>query len=224
MHKVQSPFEMEQVLYKIKPDGIADVWLRNNQQEIIIDAETGQKGYEADEIFCRVRSAEISEKEIIADFLFWFSMLEQIPDLDANDLGIEARRTAKLSEVSAKCEKRITDGVDVELSDGVQHFSLTVHDQLNLFGKQVQITAGAEKCEYHNDGNPCRFYSAVEMEKIISASMAHVSLQTTYCNSIYDWIKACSTASEIEAIQYGDQIPEAYQSEVLKQYIMEAKA
>lgn len=222
MHKVQSPVKMEKVLYKAKPDGVADVWLRNNQHEIVQETEDGPSGYEADEIFCRVDAAVISKKEIAADFDFWFSVLEQIPDFDANELGIEARRAAKLSEVSAACEETITAGIDVELGGEVQHFSLTVHDQINLFGKQAQLSAGAEKCEYHNDGKPCKFYTAEEMGLVITAAMEHVSMQTTYCNSMYDWVKGCTKASEIEAIQYGADIPEKYQSEVLKEYLKEA--
>ena len=35
MHKVQSPEKMEKVVYKAKPNGVADVWLRNNQHEIV---------------------------------------------------------------------------------------------------------------------------------------------------------------------------------------------
>lgn len=201
---------------------MADVWLRNNQHEIVQETEDGPSGYEADEIFCRVDAAVISEKEIAADFDFWFSVLEQIPYFDANELGIEARRAAKLSEVSAACEETITAGIDVELGEEVQHFSLTVHDQINLFGKQAQLSAGAEKCEYHNDGKPCKFYTAEEMGQVITAAMEHVSMQTTYCNSMYDWVKGCTKASEIEAIQYGADIPEKYQSEVLKEYLKEA--
>lgn len=218
MYVVNSPETMDKVLYKVKPDGIADVWLRDNER-VVPATEENQISYEADEVFCQVNSAVISKDEIAADFDFWFSMLNQIPDLDANELGIEARRAAKMSEISAECEQTITAGVDVQLGSEIQHFSLTVHDQINLFGKQAQLSAGAEKLEYHNDGNPCKFYTAEEMTAIITAAMNHVSLQTTYCNSMYDWIKSCAKASEIESIHYGDEIPEAYQSEVLKAYL-----
>lgn len=223
MHKVNSPVSMEKVVYKAKADGTADVWLRNN--EVIVPAtEEMQESYEADEIFCNVDAAVISEEEIAADFPFWFAMLSEIPGLDANELGIEARRTAKLLEVSSECENTITSGIDVELNGESQHFSLEVHDQINLFGKQAQIAAGAERCEYHNDGSPCRFYTAEEMGKIITAAMKHVSMQTTYCNSINNWIKSCTTASEIETIHYGDAIPEEYCSEVLEAYLAGAEA
>lgn len=222
MHKVNSPVTMEKLVYKVKPDGTADVWLRNN--ETLVEATEEQpESYEAEEVFCNVNAAVISRAEIENDFDFWFSVLCEIPDLDANELGIEARRAAKLSEVSAACEETITAGVDVQIGGATQHFSLTVHDQINLFGKQAQISAGAERCEYHNDGNPCRFYTAAEMGAIITAAMTHVSVQTTYCNSMYDWIKSCTKASEIETIRYGAAIPEEYQSEVMRAYAQEEK-
>lgn len=43
--------KMEKVVYKAKPNGVADVWLRNNQHEIVQETEDGPTGYEADEIF-----------------------------------------------------------------------------------------------------------------------------------------------------------------------------
>lgn len=76
-----------------------------------------QESYEADEIFCQVDSTVISKDEIMADFDFWFSMLSQLPNsFNANELGIEARRTAKISEVSNECENTIISGIDVELN------------------------------------------------------------------------------------------------------------
>lgn len=56
---------------------------------------------------------------------------------------LTAAQARKWSEVSAACEQMIYAGVDVELLSGTaEHFSLTEHDQLNLFGKQAQLAAG----------------------------------------------------------------------------------
>lgn len=222
MHKVNSPNELEKVIYKVKPDGVADVWLRNNQ-EVVPATDDMPESYEADEVFCRVDAAAVSEVEIAADFDFWFQQLSDMKEgADASAFGIEEIRLNKLAEISALCTSTIYAGVDVELSDGVQHFSLTEKDQINLFGKQAQLATGADKLEYHQDGSPCKFYSAEDMTQIITAAMAHVSFQTTYCNSMNMWVKGCVKASEIAAINYGDNIPEEYQSEVLKEYLKEA--
>ena len=131
-------------------------------------------------------------------------------------------KAAKKQEISQACEQIIYAGVSVTLVDGaVEHFALTEHDQLNLFGKQAQLATGAEQLEYHSDGKPCRYYSATDMQTIIAAAMQHVSYHTTYCNALNMWVAGCETAEELQQIYYGADVPEQYQSEVLKTYLLE---
>ncbi len=135
---------------------------------------------------------------------------------------LEELQAAKRQEISAACEAIIYNGVSVTLTDGTtEHFALTEHDQLNLFGKQVQLAGGVEQLEYHADGQPCRYYSSADMWAIIAAALWHVSYHTTYCNAINMWIAACETAEDVQAIYYGADVPEEYQSEVLKAYLKE---
>lgn len=129
-------------------------------------------------------------------------------------------KATKKAEVSAACEQIIYAGITIQLTDGPEHFSLTEKDQINLFGKQAQLAAGADRLEYHQDGHPCRYYSAAEMQQIITAAMEHVSYHTTYCNGLNMWISGTETAEELETIFYGADIPEEYQSEVLKDYLI----
>ena len=137
---------------------------------------------------------------------------------------LEELQAAKKREISQACETAIYSGVDVTLTDrSTEHFSLTEHDQLNLFGKQVQLAAGTTELEYHADGQPCRYYSAEDMQIITSTAMAYVSYHTTYCNAVNMWIAGCETADEIQQIYYGADVPEQYQSDVLKAYITSAK-
>lgn len=133
-------------------------------------------------------------------------------------------KTAKKQEISKACEQIIYSGISVTLSDeSTEHFALTEHDQLNLFGKQVQLAAGAEQLEYHSDGQPCRYYSVADMQTIITAAMQHVSYHTTYCNALNMWIAGCENTEEVQRIHYGADIPEEYQSDVLKAYIASMK-
>lgn len=133
---------------------------------------------------------------------------------------LEEVKTAKKAEISAACEQIIHDGIDVVMPDEtVEHFSLLANDQINLFGKQAQLAAGVTHLEYHQDGHPCRYYIAEEMQMIIKAAMEHVSYHTTYCNSLNMWIAGAKTAEEVNSIYYGADIPEEYQSEVLKDYL-----
>lgn len=70
----------------------------------------------------------------------------------------------------------------------------------------------------------CRYYSAADMQTIITTAMWHVSYHTTYCNALNMWISGAQTAEEIQQIFYGADVPEQYQSEVLKAYLVKIAA
>lgn len=126
-------------------------------------------------------------------------------------------QAAKKQEISQACEQAIYSGVSVTLTDGsTEHFALTEHDQLNLFGKQIELSAGVTRIKYHTDGQPCRYYDAADMQLIVTAAMDYVSYHTTYCNSLYSWIGGAQTAEEIQQIYYGAEIPEQYWSDVFR--------
>lgn len=131
-------------------------------------------------------------------------------------------QAAKKQEISQACEQAIYFGVSVTLKDGSsEHFALTEHDQLNLFGKQVQLAAGSEQLEYHSDGQPCRYYSAADMQTIIAKAIWHVSYHTTYCNALNMWVAGIETADDLQQIFYGADVPQQYQNEVLKAYLLQ---
>lgn len=133
---------------------------------------------------------------------------------------LEEVKGLKRQEVSAACQQTIFNGIDITLSDGsIGHFALTEHDQLNLIGKQVQLSAGATEVEYHADGQPCKYFSAVDMQTIIETAMFYVSYQTTYCNALNMWIAGCQSSEDVSLITYGLDVPAEYQTEVLKTYL-----
>lgn len=136
------------------------------------------------------------------------------------EVDLDVLKELKTTEISTMCAETIGKGVDVELSVGTKHFSLTDRDQMNLFGKKDQLKSDLEKdkFEYHSDGEPCVYYSREDMTKIVEAAFAFVSYHTTYCNSVFDWIRKLESANDIRAITYGVYIPEEYQSEVMVDY------
>lgn len=159
---------------------------------------------------------EIPDSGEIEGNITYTAKVQYIPTL-------EELKTEKKAEIASACESIIHAGVDVGINGQTEHFSLTTNDQLNLFGKQAQILEGETQFEYHQDGSPCRYYSLEEMQKIIRASMEHVSYHTTYCNSLNMWIAGAETKEEAESIFYGADIPEKYQSEVLQTYLCNIK-
>ena len=62
------------------------------------------------------------------------------------------------------------------------------------------------------------------MQTIITKAMWHVSYHTTYCNALNMWVAGAETADDLQQIFYGADVPEQYQSEVLKAYLLQITA
>lgn len=201
-----------------------DIILRKNielaEKEEIYDGKKNKyKVWECDEIQFHYQG-KVTQEEIESDFDYWFAKAEEVPDPSSvKDLRLEDARKAKYREIASACEQTIYAGVDVSTSSGVEHFSLTEKDQINLFGKKMQLLAGVEKLEYHEDGQPCKYFSAEDMQNIVNKAMFYVSYNTTYCNALNMWIKSAEKASNLEQIRWGAEIPEEFQNEVLKDYM-----
>jgi len=217
MKKVNSAAPLSAVLYGRNSDGMCDVWVRKNMEQV--EDEEGNAGYEADEVFFRVPPS-VTVEEISADADFFFDQMKEAEDgASAEHLSVANFALAKKAELAKACEETIYAGIDVELSVGKEHFSLTEKDQINLFGKQAQLSTGADRLEYHQDGQPCVFYSAADMTSIITEATKFVSYHTTYCNSLFMWLKGCTKASDMAEITYGAAVPVEYRSEVLNAYL-----
>ena len=127
---------------------------------------------------------------------------------------IKANKTA---EMSAACRAAIVAGFDVTLSDGKDHhFSLTVEDQLNLNALFGLLATGAEQVPYHADGETCVYFTAADMQTVVQEATAHKTYHESYFNSLKAYIASKRTAASVDAIEYGTEIPEQYQSDVLK--------
>lgn len=136
---------------------------------------------------------------------------------------LEELQAAKKQEVNAACNKTIVEGFDVELSDGqIHHFTMKEEDQIAFLTCLVLISKGETAIPWHPNGSstqPCVFYSTDDMQKITDAAYEHRTFHTTYCNSLKIWVEATETAEELQEIYYGADVPETYQSDVLKAYL-----
>ena len=139
---------------------------------------------------------------------------EPTPEPEPVKPTIDEVRQSKLDKMSSSCEQVIYSGVDVELSVGKKHFSLTANDQTNIDGIFSAITLGATEYPYHADGEPCEMYSASDIMALYIAAKGFVTQQTTYCNALRQWIKREDKIETISAIRYGDTLPPDLQTNV----------
>jgi hypothetical protein len=133
------------------------------------------------------------------------------------EVTIDFIKTSKIAEMNYLCNKTITNGFDVVLSDdNSYHFSLTTQDQLNLITLSSMVESGETQIPYHADGEPCKFYSVEDISAIITKATEFKTYHVSYFNSLKTYINSMETKEEIAVVIYGIEIPEEYQSEVLK--------
>lgn len=128
---------------------------------------------------------------------------------DPNSRTLEELRADKEAEISAACNAAIVAGMDVETSQGTEHFSLQETDQINLTTALSAVEAGAAGYPYHADGQLCRMFVGDEIRAIAQASIQHKLYHTTLCNHLLTWARRAETAAELEGITYSaDALPE----------------
>ena len=135
---------------------------------------------------------------------------EQIAAWEAehpDPVPLEDKRAAKHAEISAASEAAIKAGMDVETTQGTEHFSLQETDQINLTAAVTAVQQGAAGYPYHADGELCRMFTSAEIGAVGQASIAHKLYHTTYCNHLFAWIRR-ATAAELAGITYGAELPE----------------
>lgn len=142
---------------------------------------------------------------------------EEAPIDQIYETTFEFVQSSKIKEMSGICNQIITNGFDVILSDGEQHhFSLTIQDQLNLITLSTLVSSGEQEIAYHADGELCKYYSAQDIMTIIAKATEFKTYHVTYFNSLKAYIEAIDNIEDISRIGYGIDIPEEYQSEILK--------
>jgi hypothetical protein len=122
--------------------------------------------------------------------------------------GALSVKDAKIAELKAACNAIITAGIDVETSQGVEHFSLSTEDQINAQNLALQVAAGAPSVLYHADGKICRPFSAEEVNTLMNTAVAHVTIHTTRFNHLKVWAERATDPAELSAITYASELPE----------------
>lgn len=127
-----------------------------------------------------------------------------LPDTDLQD-----NRAAKEAEISKACNEAIIAGIDVETSQGIEHFSLEETDQINLAVALSAVQQGITMYPYHADGKMCRMFTVDEIKAINSEANWHKLYHTTLCNHLLTWVRRAETVVEINSITYSaDNLPE----------------
>ena len=139
---------------------------------------------EKDEYDLLLQAVETNETIVIEE-----EPVIEIEPIMVENPTIDYVRTSKIVELKRDCNKAITDGVDIKLSDGeTRHFSMSLEDQINL------LTMAYLKDE--------SLYSAKDMKIIITKTNAHKNSQITKFKQLKDRVNSLNTIEEVSAVNY----------------------
>lgn len=128
----------------------------------------------------------------------------------------------KIDEMDEICHNTIVSGFDAVMSDGkTYHFSLEVEDQLMIQALMLKVKSGQTTLlRYHADDQTCRYFSTEEIMLLYNNMEQIITYNTTYFNSLRDYINSLDDDYKLSKITWGTEIPEEYQSEVLKDLLV----
>lgn len=118
--------------------------------------------------------------------------------------NLESEKEWKIKFLSDECNAKILNGVDVETTQGVEHFSLEETDQINLTTAYSAVMTGMAGYPYHADKTLCRMFSAEEIKAVSDAAIAHKMYHTTLCNHLMMWARRVETVEELDLITYSE--------------------
>jgi len=143
------------------------------------------------------------------EFQLLQQLLKEKVDINADDPFLIQQKAKKIEELKEECDKEIISGICIELADSKYHtFELTIEDQLNLRAIQSNIMNYKNGIIYHEKGQPCKLYTAEDMQTIIDESFRHIQYHTTYFNLMKQCINNMTTIMDINSIHYGDEVPD----------------
>jgi len=148
----------------------------------------------------------------------WLGIIPRTPEEIARDSlpDIETVRAAKMLEINETTRFIITQGLDIETSEGLFTFRLYEHDQINLLGLSVDLAAAlagkpaltnpAEGVWYSADKQPHRHWSVADFTTITNELTMHKMTQLTYGGKLKAMVRSAKSIKEIESIFYGMEV------------------
>jgi hypothetical protein len=106
---------------------------------------------------------------------------------------IDYIRSSKIAELKSDCNKTITNGIDIKLSDGeTRHFSMSLEDQINLL-----------TMAYLADDS---VYSTKDMKTIITETNAFKNNHIAKFKKLKDRVNSLNTIQEVSAVNYHEEV------------------
>lgn len=139
---------------------------------------------EKDEYDLLLQAIETNEEIVLEE-----KPVVEVEHAAVEDPTIDYVRASKIAELKRDCNKMITNGVDIKLSDGeTRHFSMSLEDQINLLTMAYLADESV--------------YSTEDMKVIITETNAFKNCHIAKFKQLKIHVNSLNTIEEISAVNY----------------------
>lgn len=125
----------------------------------------------------------------------------------------------KIYEIRKICAETIKKGVTLSINSKKKTFPLEITDQLNISRLYQQALSGETFLPYHAEDGLCEEFSKEDIILLYETMCEHINYHTAYHNSLQDYVESLTEDKDISSVTYGMEIPEFYQTDVLKKML-----
>ena len=120
---------------------------------------------------------------------------------------------------SEECQPSVGTSERVTLTDRDQCSVIVLQVSCAVLPDTQYIDPAAFPWHPADETVHCKFYYQEDMQEISTAGFQYVLYHVTYFRDLRIYIRSLTDKEAVQAITYGTAIPEAYQSEPLKQML-----
>lgn len=143
---------------------------------------------EKDEYDLLLKAVETNEEIAIEE-----ESIIEVEHVVVEEPTIDYVRASKIAELKRDCNKAITNGVDIKLSDGeTRHFSMSLEDQINLL-----------TMAYLSDES---VYSIEDMKTIIAETNVFKNSHIAKFKQLKDRVNSLNIIQEVSAVNYHQEV------------------
>ena len=143
---------------------------------------------EKDEYDLLLKAVETNEEIVIEE-----EPVVEIEPVVIENPTIDYVRSSKIAKLKSDCNKAITNGIDVKLSDGeTRHFSMSLEDQINLLTMAYLADESV--------------YSSEDIKTIIAETNVFKNCHITKFKQLKDRVNSLNTIQEISAVNYHEEV------------------
>ena len=132
---------------------------------------------------------------------------EDIPVIEPT---LEEVKYSKIAELREKCDTNITNGVDVEINEQMEHFSYTIEDQSNIKNALEMAQTTGMDVPYHCDNGGCKLYTYAQISEIYIREMTNLTHNQTYFNQMKLYVNTLEDIDTVNDIYFGQPLTDQY--------------